>query len=48
MNGFNAAIDPEVTVSSTMFIKEFGAAEEITIAPPLITTGATEAKNPAG
>ena len=48
VNEFDAEIDPEVTVSSTTFSSEFGAAAETTIPPPLITTGATEAKNSAG
>jgi hypothetical protein len=48
VNGIDAATEPEMTVSKTIFKKESGAAADTTTAPPLMTTGAIDAKKPAG
>ncbi len=48
VNGTNPRIEPAVTVSNIMLVAESGAAADIIIAPPLITTGVIEAKKPEG
>jgi hypothetical protein len=48
VNWTNPGREPAVTVSNITFVTESGAAADSITAPPLITTGVIEAKNPAG